>query len=116
MPAEAPAVGGAATTTFPLETVDGVSLVATLTIPSSRPRATVVLCHGFTAHRRDAKVLDLTEDLVAAGFAVLGYDARGHGDAGGLCTLGDAERYDVATAVEAARTTTDAVIVVGASM
>ena len=33
------------------------------------------------------------------------YDGRGHGESGGLCTLGDAERHDVAAAVALAHDT-----------
>ena len=44
------------------------------------------------------------------------YDGRGQGDSGGLCTLGDAERHDVAAAVAFAREHADRVVVVGASM
>ena len=44
------------------------------------------------------------------------YDARGHGRSGGECTLGDAERFDVAAAVEVAAETAGRIAVVGASL
>jgi alpha-beta hydrolase superfamily lysophospholipase len=47
---------------------------------------------------------------------VLTYDGRGQGQSDGLCTLGDAERHDVAAAVAHAREHGERVVVVGASM
>jgi pimeloyl-ACP methyl ester carboxylesterase len=44
------------------------------------------------------------------------FNGRGHGDSEGLCTLGNEERFDVAAAVELARTLSPRVAVVGASM
>jgi alpha-beta hydrolase superfamily lysophospholipase len=54
--------------------------------------------------------------LVAAGHAVLTYDSRGHGESGGLCTLGELERLDVDAAVSAAADQADRVVLVGTSM
>ena len=47
---------------------------------------------------------------------MLTYDARGHGCSDGESTLGDHEQHDVAAAVALARTRTDRVVLVGASM
>ncbi len=46
----------------------------------------------------------------------MSYDARGHGESGGLSTLGDLERKDVAAAVANAREHNPRVALVGASM
>jgi len=76
----------------------------------------VVLVHGFGATKDDDSVAGVAEALAADGHRVLAYTARGHGDAGGVCTLGDLERHDVAAAVDAARADADRVVVVGTSM
>ncbi len=63
-----------------LVTDDGVRLVWRWDRPSE-PRATVVVAHGFaeylTRHKHD------TAAMVEAGFEVLRYDMRGHGNSGG---------------------------------
>lgn len=76
----------------------------------------IVLVHGFTATKDEAAVVHAAEALATAGFDVLSYDARGHGDSGGECTLGYHEHYDVAAAAEAMREEFDRVVLVGASM
>src|SRR6476619_5040695 len=93
---------------FTLTTVDEVTLAGrhwpSSDTPSERGQsATVVITHGFAASKDDAAVLAVTHALRARGHAVLTYDGRGQGDSDGLCTLGDAERHDVAAAVAAAR-------------
>src|SRR5260370_1162849 len=60
-----------------LTTDDGITLAATL-VTVTAPKATVVICHGFTATRMDPNVLELNDVLAASGFSVLTYDARGH--------------------------------------
>jgi pimeloyl-ACP methyl ester carboxylesterase len=96
-------------------TSDDVRLVATWRRVPNAPVA-VVLVHGFAAHRHDASVVGAASSLADAGFDVLTYDSRGHGESDGLCTLGDAEQLDVAAAVERAAHDHDEVVVVGASM
>ena len=63
-----------------LVTDDGVRLVWRWDRPSD-PRGTVVVAHGFAEylrrHNNDAAA------MVAAGFEVLRYDMRGHGNSGG---------------------------------
>jgi alpha-beta hydrolase superfamily lysophospholipase len=78
--------------------------------------AAVVLVHGFCASADDVAVVSVAEALHADGYDVVSYDARGHGDSTGESTLGDLEEHDVAAAVELARTRSDDVVVVGASM
>jgi alpha-beta hydrolase superfamily lysophospholipase len=97
-------------------TCDGVELSIVVHPAAGEAQAVVVLAHGFTAHRDDPAVAGIAAALTAAGYDVVTYDARGHGESGGLCTLGDTERHDVAAAVELARTRHDRVVLVGASM
>jgi alpha-beta hydrolase superfamily lysophospholipase len=63
-------------------------------------------------------VVALADALHDHDFDVTTYDARGHGRSGGVCTLGDLERFDVAAAVAVARARDRSarVILVGASM
>jgi pimeloyl-ACP methyl ester carboxylesterase len=98
-----------------LVTSDGRHLAADIR-HVDRARAAVVVVHGFTAHRRHGSVVAIAEALARDGYAVLTYDARGHGESDGMCTLGNDEDLDVAAAVEAARALAGRVIVVGASM
>lgn len=99
-----------------LRTSDDVTLLARHWPAVADARAAAVLVHGFSASKDDPAVVAVAEGLAAAGLDVVGYDARGHGGSGGLCTLGDDERHDVAAAVEAARERSPRVVLVGASM
>lgn len=99
-----------------LRTSDGVRLDAWRWRPPGSPRASVVLVHGFVGRGCSPVLVDHAETLAAAGFDVLVYDARGHGDSEGNCTLGLLERHDVEAAVDAATDRTDDIIVVGESM
>jgi pimeloyl-ACP methyl ester carboxylesterase len=80
------------------------------------PAAVVVLVHGFGATKDDESVVAVAEELAAAGHHVVSYTGRGHGESGGLCTLGDLEHLDVEAAVEGARSLGDRVVLVGTSM
>jgi len=99
-----------------LTTSDSVDLAARRWLTSEEPRAAIVLAHGFMAGSDDPAVVAVAEALYERGFDVVTYDARGHGASGGLCTLGDRERHDVAAAVALARLRSDRVLLVGASM
>jgi len=99
-----------------LQTVDGLALAGRTWIVDGRPRAAVVVAHGFSASKDEEAVVRVAEALQAAGFDVVSYDARGHGASEGECTLGDLERHDVAAAVAHAGRSGLPVIVVGASM
>src|SRR5262249_33108725 len=101
---------------FLLRTADGVDLSCAVTTGSAKPEGAVVIAHGFTATQDDPNVTELRTTLVDAGLDVVTFDARGHGESGGACTLGMDERHDVAAAVDVARTRADKVVVVGASM
>lgn len=76
----------------------------------------MVLVHGFAASQDDPAVCSLAAALHAAGMDVLTYDGRGHGASGGLSTLGDRERLDVAAALERAALLGVPVVVTGISM
>ena len=99
-----------------LLTADGVELVMRSWSAPQKPRAAAVLVHGMAATKDHPELVAVGEALSANGINVLTYDARGHGESGGICTLGDAERYDVAAAVERAREWELPIVVVGASM
>jgi pimeloyl-ACP methyl ester carboxylesterase len=78
--------------------------------------ASVVVVHGFSASQDDIGVRALADDLAAAGYHVLTYDARGHGESEGWCAVGSTEHMDVACAVQAARAKGLPVVLVGVSM
>ena len=96
-------------------TSDGVMLVADVRGREGAPAA-VVVAHGLAADREDGAVVGVAEAVHDAGYAVVTFDGRGHGSSSGTCTLGDAERHDIAAAVTLARDLAPSVIVVGASM
>jgi alpha-beta hydrolase superfamily lysophospholipase len=99
-----------------LSTSDGMQLAARSWPANGEARASVVLVHGLAATKDNAELVAVASALQEHGFDVLAYDARGHGESTGICTLGDLERYDVAAAVAHARGDGLPVIVVGASM
>jgi pimeloyl-ACP methyl ester carboxylesterase len=98
-----------------LVTSDGCHLAADVRRVDGASTAVVVV-HGFSAHRRHSSVTAIAEALTRDGHAVLTYDGRGHGESGGMCTLGNDEDLDVAAAVQAARVLAPTVVIVGASM
>lgn len=97
-----------------LITADGLKLTGSWWRTSARPRAVVVIAHGFAASTEDGEVRALALDLQGAGFDVLAYDSRGHGGSEGSCTIGDRERLDVAAAMAAAGPAP--VVMIGISM
>jgi alpha-beta hydrolase superfamily lysophospholipase len=99
-----------------LTTSDGLELAARTWSATGEPRASVVLVHGLAATKDNPELVAVATALQDRGFDVLAYDARGHGESGGICTLGDSERLDVAAAVAYARRSELPVVVVGASM
>ncbi len=80
------------------------------------PLAVVVLAHGFGASRDDGSIRRLAERLARRGFDVLSYDARGHGQSGGLSGCGSAEHLDVAAATATATPRGLPIVHVGVSM
>jgi uncharacterized protein len=99
-----------------LLTSDGVELATRSWSCEGEPRAIVILVHGLSASKDHPHVVGLAECIRARSLDVLSYDARGHGESGGLCTLGDLERNDVAAAVAHARLSHSRIALVGASM
>ncbi|NOJ81538.1 alpha/beta hydrolase [Myxococcus xanthus] len=78
-------------------TSDGVPLKGWY-VPS-RNRAAVVLVHGFADNR--AQLLFEARTLAGAGYGVLLFDLRAHGESGGdTVTWGDRERRDVTAALD----------------
>jgi pimeloyl-ACP methyl ester carboxylesterase len=99
-----------------LLTSDGVELATRTWSSNGQPRAAVILVHGLSSSKDHPHVVELAERIRSRSLDVLSYDARGHGESGGLCTLGDLERNDVAAAVAHARNSHPRVALVGASM
>jgi pimeloyl-ACP methyl ester carboxylesterase len=99
-----------------LVTDDGIALSGLLELSTGAARATIVLVHGLAATKDHPHVKALVTRLRNRNFDVLSYDSRGHGDSGGLCTLGDLERLDVAAAVAWATGRVAPTVLVGASM
>ncbi|WP_225414612.1 alpha/beta hydrolase [Stigmatella hybrida] len=60
---------------------DQLRLLWTLDVPEDAPRAHVLLVHGYGDHMQRYRFV--TDALVASGFAVHGFDYRGHGRAEG---------------------------------
>ena len=59
----------------------GLELFARRWAPGARPRAAVAIVHGFGDH--SGRYADAVRPLTAAGFAVHGFDLRGHGRSAG---------------------------------
>lgn len=94
----APPVSGE---TITFRAPDGTELAGTIFSPGQRPAPAVVLVHMLTRTRADW--LPLAERLRAAGFVVLTFDLRGHGESrGALDADGDLQplRRDVTAAVQ----------------
>jgi predicted acyl esterase len=67
---------------------DGVSIAATLYLPDGSPPAggwpAVVFLHGLAGNREQTNALATQFGFVGQDYAVLTFDARGHGQSGGL--------------------------------
>jgi pimeloyl-ACP methyl ester carboxylesterase len=86
-----------------LLTSDGVRVVAEhLPARDNSRELVVVVAHGFTHHSRHPALRQVATWLEANGVVLV--DLRGHGASAGWSTGGDAEIYDVAAAVQWART------------
>ena len=90
----------AATQELTLRMNDGVDLAATLYEPDAAPPPAgypaVVLFHGLAGKRQDLAALAQRLD---GQFAVLAFDARGHGQSGGLTSISGAREVADARAV-----------------
>lgn len=67
------------TITFP--STGGATLYGEVYLPAGKPRAVALMVHGYAEHC--GRYREVANVLVAEGFAVLGYDYRGHGRASG---------------------------------
>jgi predicted acyl esterase len=67
---------------------DGVSIAATLYLPDASPPAggwpAIVFLHGLSGNRQQMNALVEGYGFTAGGYAILTFDARGHGQSGGL--------------------------------
>ncbi|MEO7124517.1 MAG: alpha/beta fold hydrolase [Nakamurella sp.] len=72
-----------------------IALDASLYVPTVTPAPAVIVAHGFGGSKKS--VVDDAERLVAAGFVVLTYSARGFGNSTGRIAL-DSLDYEVADA------------------
>ena len=67
---------------------DGVSIAATLYLPDSAPPAggwpAIVFLHGLSGNRQQMNALVEGYGFTSGSFAILTFDARGHGQSGGL--------------------------------
>jgi acetyl esterase/lipase len=95
------ATGSTASTqnvTIPMD--DGVSIAATLYLPDGTPPAAgwpaIVFMHGFGQNRTVGDGIASSYGFVGQQYAVLTFDARGHGQSGGLVSVdGPREIADV---------------------
>ena len=86
-----------------IPTSDGVKLASTLYLPDGQPPTggwpAIMLLHGLGGDREDMNTLAELAFLPGEEYAVLTFDARGHGETGGLFTLdGPREVADVSEA------------------
>ena len=67
---------------------DGVSIAATLFLPDGTPPAggwpAIVFLHGLSGNRQQMNALAEGYGFVGQSYAILTFDARGHGESGGL--------------------------------
>src|SRR5262245_61343561 len=67
---------------------DGVSIAATLYLPDGSPPAggwpAIVFLHGLSGNRQQMNALVEGYGFTGGSYAILTFDARGHGDSGGL--------------------------------
>ncbi len=99
-----------------LRAADGTDLATRCWLSPDGADGVVAIAHGFTANKDDPAVVALADALHRTGYDVVTYDSRGHGQSGGLCTLGGLEELDVAAVVGWARTRAGRIVLVGASM
>jgi len=83
---------------FTLATAEGIPLSCWLLHPLREPRGTVLYLHGVSESKISG--LPMADLLCGAGFLVMLYDARRHGDSGGrFCTYGFYEKHDAGTII-----------------
>ena len=69
------------TTDLGWKSKDGLELYARLREPEGRPKAVVCLLHGLGEHV--GRYEHVGEALVSSGYALMGFDQRGHGRSAG---------------------------------
>jgi len=102
-----------------LHTAEGIPLSLWLLKPHGVPRGTVIYLHGVS----ESKIagLPMAGALLEAGYTVVLYDARRHGESGGtFCTYGFYEKHDVSTIISWLGSRADApggpIVLFGSSM
>lgn len=94
-----PATDGTRLAGWWIPAVEGADRAAPTSRPADFGSKTIILCHGFGGSK--ATQLSLVRRLIPAGYNVLAFDFRAHGESDGqLTSLGDLERRDVLGAVE----------------
>jgi len=66
---------------WPWESFDGLEMYGRAWTPAGKPKATVVLVHGHGEHT--GRYEHVAAVLTKKGYALLGFDLRGHGKSGG---------------------------------
>ncbi len=61
---------------------DNISLYFQGWLPEASPKAVVLVIHGLAEHSR--RYMNLVNHLVPRGYAIYGFDLRGHGKSGGI--------------------------------
>jgi pimeloyl-ACP methyl ester carboxylesterase len=99
-----------------VSTDDQVEIAARADGPADAPVA-LVMAHGFSMTSTDRRLVAVASLLVSGGRAVYTFDFRGHGQSGGVSTLGHLEVNDVDAVVRLARERGhERVVVIGASL
>ena len=81
-----------------LTTAEGIPLSCWLLHPQGRVRGTILYLHGVSESKISG--LPIADLLCRAGFLVMLYDARRHGESGGrFCTYGFYEKHDASTII-----------------
>lgn len=81
-----------------LATAEGIPLSCWLLHPQGRVRGTILYLHGVSESKISG--LPIADLLCNAGFLVMLYDARRHGESGGrFCTYGFYEKHDASTII-----------------
>ena len=89
-----PPIPSPAYTIHQLTASDGASFDVWL-LEAPRPRARLLICHGYSANRN--QVLGLAQMLRERGYEALLFELRGHGSRPGPCTFGLRETDDAMT-------------------
>lgn len=97
-----------------LKTQDGVNILAWF-IERKKSKKSVIVCHGLGANR--SNFISAIKFLADAGYNVLIFDFRGHGESEGhTCSVGIYEKWDVMAAYDYLKKRGDQIYGVGYSM